>query len=70
MSKPIKITYLYHKDTCFFISTIERSFGGGLGSGFETMVWECDPKDLIRGKQQYSSCTDHSHDKICEYLKR
>ena len=49
-------TYVWHKDQCFFVSTIERdSSAFGDTSRFnETIVWECDWATGKRGEILYT----------------
>ncbi len=65
---PILKTHVYFKDKVFFVSTINRSYGGYLGRGLETLAWECDPKTLVRGKWIFQGSGFNEHFDVCRQL--
>ena len=63
-------SYPYHGDKCWYVSTIERTYGTyeGASRGMETLVWECDPKTFMRGKLIHQAGGIHEHVIICRCL--
>ena len=69
-SKPIWISYVFHNDKCFFVSTIERTFDTCEGSvrGQETLVWEYDRDKRERGALLHHAGHVVDHQQICRCL--
>jgi hypothetical protein len=63
-------SYVWHKDKCFFVSTIERTYDTYAGStrGQETLVWEYDWDNRERGKMLHQAGNVHDHQQICRCL--
>ena len=60
-------SYVWHKEKCFFVSTIDRSYETYEGSirGIETLVWEFDWQTAERGALIYQSSGVSGHQTIC-----
>lgn len=67
---PVWKSYVWHKDKCFFVSTIERTYDTYAGStrGSETLVWEYDWQKAERGKMLHQAGNVHDHQQICRCL--
>lgn len=70
-------SYVWHKDNCFFVSTIERNSSAMLMPGRynETMIWEYDWKTAKRGEMldiigETSTGSLREHFRICETINR
>jgi len=63
-------SYVWHKDKCFFVSTIKRDFDtcAGRTSGDETMTWEYDWDKTERGKWIGQSGGVLDHQATCQCL--
>ena len=73
VNKPVMKSYVYYKDRCFFVSTIDRRFITVHGSmrGEETMVWEVNPETYKRhDKILYHEGGVIDHLEICKQLRR
>ena len=68
--KPVWKSYVWYKDTCYFVSTIERtySFAHGDYRGKETMAWEYDWKKGERGELLMEAAGIHHHEQICRSI--
>lgn len=61
-------SYVWHKDRCIFVSTIERTYEGysfGSKRGYETIVWEYDYASGKRGEQLLQCGDVVDHQAIC-----
>ena len=67
---PVWKSYVWHKDKCFFVSTIERTFDTIEGSsrGQETLAWEYDWDKKERGKLLHQAGNICDHKQICHSL--
>ena len=67
---PVWKSYVWHKDKCFFVSTIERTFDTYEGStrGLETLVWAYDWEARERGKLLHQAGGICDHKEICHCL--
>ena len=63
-------SYVWHKDKCFFVSTIERTYDtyAGTTRGHETIVWSYDWKKYERGEMLHQAGGVHDHQQICRCL--
>jgi hypothetical protein len=63
-------SYVWHKDRCFFVSTIERTYDAYAGSmrGHETLVWAHDWKKAERGEMLHQAGGVNDHQQICRCL--
>lgn len=63
-------SYVWHKDKCFFVSTITRNYDTHAGTvrGDETIVWAYDWKKAERGKLLHQAGGVHDHQQICRCL--
>jgi hypothetical protein len=69
--KPIWKSFVFFKDQCFFVSTIERDFETieGLTRGQETLVWKFDWKEQKRvGEIIYYGGYIRDHQAACRCL--
>lgn len=70
--KRIMCSYVWHKDVCFFISTIDRDSSDGYRHLYaETLVWEYDWENRQRGDKIIYSDGDlaghiDGHVEICK----
>lgn len=68
---PLMKSYVWYKDRVFFVSTINRESSAMYNPAIyaETMVWECDPKDLKRDailhQDEAPRGSIHSHIEVC-----
>lgn len=68
MSNKVIQSYVYHGDTCFFVSTITRLDSTHSPRPFnETIIWECNDETKERGKMLYQ-LADYHHT-IGEHLR-
>jgi hypothetical protein len=69
-NKPVWKSFVWHKEKCFFVSTIERTFDTYEGSirGEETLVWEYDWEKSVRGKLLHQAGGIIDHKQICHCL--
>ena len=67
---PVWKSYVWHKDKCFFVSTISRIFDfyGGSGRGEETIVWEYDWEKGERGRMVHQGGSVKDHQIICRCI--
>jgi len=67
---PVWKSYVWHKDACFFVSTIERTFDTYCGStrGHETIVWAYDWEKSERGELLHQGGSIFDHQQICRCL--
>lgn len=68
---PIWKSYVWCKDKCFFVSTIERDYSGaamGTVRGQETIVWEYDWAKSERGSMLGVFGSVQDHQQICRGL--
>lgn len=67
---PLWKSYVWHKEKCFFVSTIERTYDLLQGSvrGLETIVWEYDWDKAERGKMIDQSGGIKDHIRTCHCL--
>lgn len=65
--KPVWKSYVWHRDKCFFVSTIERNYDTYEGTirGFETLVWDYDWVNTKRGELIYQAGGIQDHQQIC-----
>jgi hypothetical protein len=63
-------SYVYHKDKCFFVSTIERTYDvyGGITRGLETLVWDYNDETRERGDLVYQAGGAADHQTICRCI--
>jgi hypothetical protein len=63
-------SFVFHKDKCFFVSTIERIFDLYCGEtrGLETMVWDYDWPTARRGDLLHQAGGVVDHQQICRCL--
>lgn len=63
-------SYVWHKDKCWFVSTIERDYDtyAGLTRGKETIVWDYDWETNERGDLIHQGGGVHDHQIICRCL--
>lgn len=63
-------SYVWHKNKCWFVSTIERDFTtyAGVHRGQETLVWEYDYHKAERGKLIRQAGNICDHQTICRNL--
>lgn len=68
--KSIWKSYVWHKDKCYFVSTIERTYDTCAGEirGFETLTWEYDWDARTRGKLIYSGGGIKDHQNMCRSI--
>jgi hypothetical protein len=61
---------VWHKEKCFFVSTIERTFDTAAGStrGLETLVWEYNFDKQERGALRHQAAGICDHKQICHCL--
>lgn len=69
---PIWKSYIFYKDKCFFVSTIERTYDTPSGEfrGQETLVWDYDYLAKERKNLVFQSGNIIEHSKICLSLIR
>ena len=69
-SRPIWSSYVWHKEKCYSVSTIERTYDCYSGSfrGQETIVWEYDWKKRERGEMLSQSGGIVDHQRICRCI--
>lgn len=69
-SVPVWKSYVWHKDKCFFVSTIERNYDTQVGTirGLETIVWEYDWDKNERGEMLHQADGILDHKNICHCL--
>ena len=67
---PVWKSYVWHKDKCFFVSTIERTFETYNGStrGQETLVWAYNWEKSERGELLHQAGNICDHKQICHCL--
>ncbi len=67
---PVWKSYVWHKDKCFFVSTIERTFETAAGStrGHETLVWDYHWEKHECGKLLHQAGGISDHKQICHCL--
>lgn len=65
---PVLKTHVYFEDKVFFVSTINRSYGGYLGRGLETLAWELDKATLTKGKWIFQGSGFNEHFDVCRQL--
>ena len=68
---PIWKSYVWHKNECFFVSTIERDYNGapmGNVRGQETIVWKYDFAKSERGGMLGIFGSVQDHQQICRGL--
>jgi hypothetical protein len=60
-------SYVWHKDRCFFVSTITRNYDTYAGTirGDETIVWAYDWKKAERGEMLHQAGGVPDHQQIC-----
>ena len=63
-------SYVWHKDKCWFVSTIERDYGTYQGThrSQETLVWEYDYPNKERGDLIHQAGNICDHQAICRCL--
>lgn len=63
-------SYVWHKDKCWFVSTIERDYDTyeGVSRGQETIVWEYDYEASARGKMIAQGSHICDHQTMCRNL--
>lgn len=68
--KPVCKSYVWYRDKCFFVSTIERNYDTYEGTirGFETLVWDYDWVNTKRGELIYQAGGIQDHQQICRYV--
>ncbi len=66
-SKPLLQSYVYNGDHCWYVSTVERTFDTAVGQtrGLETLVWEYDDKERVRGEMVGHMGGLNDHIAIC-----
>lgn len=69
-NKPIWKSFVWHKDKCFFVSTIERDYDVFYETtrGFETFVWEYDWEAQERGELVHQGGGLLGHQAICRCI--
>jgi hypothetical protein len=67
---PIWKSYVWYDEHCYFVSTIERNYDTcqGTSRGQETLVWEYDWENRIRGKLIHQSGNVQDHQIICRCI--
>lgn len=70
MNNTVWQSYVWHKDKCFFVSTIERDFDTCEGTvrGQETLTWEYDLNEHKRGEWIGRSGGILDHQETCRCL--
>jgi hypothetical protein len=60
-------SYVWHGNKCFFVSTIERNYDTceGTSRGHETLAWEYDYENKLRGKLVYEGGGVADHQRVC-----
>jgi len=63
-------SYVWHKDKCFFVSTITRDYDTAAGTirGDETLVWDYDHDKKERGDLIHQGGSVKDHQQICRCL--